>query len=58
MKGLKPLRGLSITDSIGMALHQDRSNCGVEKEWEGKELETVKEEVAVVRREVLEACLG
>ena len=41
-----------------MALHQDRSNCGVEKEWEGKELETVKEEVAVVRREVLEACLG
>lgn len=57
MKGLKPLRGLSIRDSIGMAL-QDHSNCGVEKEWEGKELETVKEEVAVVRGEVLEACLG
>ena len=29
-----------------MALHQDCSNCGVEKEWEWKELESVKEDGA------------
>lgn len=38
-----------------MACHKDHSGCGVEKEVEGKGVEAAKEDVAIIKQEVLVA---